>query len=178
MRDFFDRLAEPIKTKRLILRAPMLDDVDILCELANNVKIYEMLARLPHPYKEEHAIEFINEIARTNNEHAYAITKKDGNLIGVMSFAKFLDKKIELGYWLGEPYWGKGYASEAALGIINVAKATGICPPIVSRAISANKASINVLKKCSFTIVDERIDDCGHHKGVSVTYLELNSELV
>ncbi len=176
MRNFFDRLPEPIRTERLMLRAPVLDDVNILCKLANNVKIYEMLARLPHPYEREHGIEFINEIARTNNEHAYAITKKDGNLIGMMSFAKTADKNLEIGYWLGEPFWGKGYASEAALGLINAAKATGICPPIVSRAISENKASIRVLQKCGLSIIDERIDDCGHHEGVMITYLKYESD--
>ncbi len=172
MRDFFDRLPEPIITERLILRSPALADVDVLANLANNVKIYKMLARLPYPFKEEHGVEFINEIARTDNEHAYAIIKKNGDFIGVISLAKTDNNKAEIGYWLGEPFWDKGYASEAVFGLINAANATGICPPLASRAISENKASIKVLKKTGFSIADERIDDCGQHKGIMVTYFK------
>lgn len=170
---FYKTLEDPIFTDRLILRCPIINDAKAISTLANNKKIYDMLARLPFPYEENHAIEFINEIARTNDEHAYAICLKNNQLIGLISFAKYEDK-IEIGYWLGEEFWNKGYASEAAKGLIKTAIASANCPPIIARSISSNKASINLLEKIGFSIVEEKIDDCGIHNGVMVTHLKFN----
>ncbi len=171
--EFYKNLADPIFTKRLILRKPIIDDAKAISTLANNKKIHDMLARLPFPYKKEHAVEFINEIARTSSEHSYVICLKSGQLIGLINFAKY-EEKIELGYWLGEEFWGKGYAREAATGLIKTAIISDNCPPIIARSITSNKASINLLKKIGFSISEEKIDDCGVHKEIMVTHLKFN----
>lgn len=168
--DFFAKLPEPIISERLILRKFNSEDVDILAHLANNKKIKKFRASLPHPYTKEHAIDFINNLAHNKNEHAFAITL-NGEFIGTMSLYAKKDK-VELGYWLGEPFWGNGYATEAVKALIKTAKDTNICPPTHALVITANIASINVLKKCGFIIIDERIDDCGVHKGIMVTFLK------
>lgn len=169
--DFRDQLPDSLKTKRLILRAPSHADVDAMARLANNTKIHQMLSRLPHPYARENAIDFIDNIARTAEEHAYSILSKDETFIGVIGVIglHLLPGELpELGYWLGEPYWGEGYASEATAAILSAADTAG-CATIRARAITENKASIAVLLKSGFVKTDEGIDDCGVHKGVSVT---------
>lgn len=169
--DFFAKLPDPIITERLVLRQPVRDDVDAITELANNENLSKVLARLPFPYNEEHAIDFIDNLARNADEHAYAITLKDGTLIGVTGLHA-REERVELGYWLGEPFWGQGLATEATSALMKAADETDVCPPQHALAISSNTGSINVLKKIGFVVWDEHVDDCGQHKGVRVTYLK------
>ncbi|MCF6343968.1 MAG: GNAT family N-acetyltransferase [Devosiaceae bacterium] len=166
-----NNLPDEIKTERLILRAPSLKDKADLQELANNKEIHKFLARLPHPYKEEHAIDFINNLARTKQEHAYAIISKTDGFIGVIGWHLDRELGLELGYWIGQGFWGKGYASEAAKAMIIAAKDCGH-KKLFARSITANIGSIRVLEKAGFIIIDESIDDCGVHKGIMVTFLK------
>ncbi len=163
-------MPDTITTDRLFLRAPDLNDAKALQVLANNKTIHEFLARLPHPFTIDHALDFINNIARRDEEHSYAITNKNTDLIGIMSLHFKSDEMLELGYWLGEPFWAKGYATEAANGVLGAALKSGI-NKIFAHAIEQNTGSIKVLKKAGFEEISTQIDDCGQHKGVSVTQL-------
>lgn len=165
--DFRKKLPETIETKRLIMRRPIRADIDAMTALANNVKIYEMLARLPHPYTKDDGAHFIS-IARGEREHAYAILTHDHVFIGVMGLHFLPDQLPELGYWLGEPYWGQGYASEAAAALVKSAELAG-CKALRSRAKSINKASLRVLQKVGFVVADEVVGDCGVHRDVNLT---------
>ncbi len=164
-------LPDMIKTERLVLRAPALADAPALTNLANNKAIHRFLARLPHPYTDEHALDFITNMARCANEHAYAIINDKNQFSGVIGLHLKSDDSPELGYWLGQNYWGKGYASEAAKALVAAASQAGYST-IFARSISANKGSIKVLEKCGFSKTDERIDDCGQHKGVLVAFFQ------
>ena len=65
-------------TERLVMRKPREDDIPALVELANNRRIAEMLARLPHPYTETEARAFITLVAgQPLSGAAYALTRKD-----------------------------------------------------------------------------------------------------
>jgi len=164
-------LPDRIKTARLLLRAPVLADAAALQNLANNKNVFEMLARLPHPYTNGHALDFITNLARTRNEHAYAIVTKNGDFVGVAGLHLKNAAIPELGYWLGEPYWGQGYASEAANAVVQAAFERGF-DKIGARSMAVNARSIRVLQKCGFVKTDQRVDDCGHHLGVSVVFFE------
>ncbi len=161
-------LPDTIITDRLVLRAPDMTDAPVLHDLANNEAIHAVLARLPHPYTREHAVDFITNLARTENEHAYAITL-DNALIGVMGLHLANAEIPELGYWLGQPFWGHGYATEAARGVLQAAVAAGFST-VSARSITANTGSVGVLLKAGFTQTAQGIDDCGQHKGVCVTH--------
>jgi RimJ/RimL family protein N-acetyltransferase len=160
------RLPDTLSTPRLVLRRPVLADVMALTELANNIKIHRMLARLPHPYTSEDAIHFIQSIARSGDHHAYAIDW-DGTMVGVAGLQFGPGKNPELGYWIGEAYWGKGIATEIAIGLVAAVRATGAAG-ISARALSVNAGSRRVLEKAGLKLEHERIDDCGVHKGVGV----------
>lgn len=166
---FVDALPQTIETKRLRLRAPNRSDVPALARLANSEAIYKWLARLPHPYTTQDAIEFIDNLARTTSEHAFAFTSREDDFIGVGGFHLLEDGTTELGYWLGEPYWGEGYASECVQALVKAAFQAG-CPELFARVQTANVASCRVLEKCGFSKTNERVDDCGPHQGVSISF--------
>ena len=165
-------LPDTISTPDLLLRAPRPGDVDAMQRLADNEKIYRVLARLPHPYEKEHAVDFINNLARTEQEHAYAIVQ-GGRFIGVIGLHLKGDRAPELGYWLGEPHWGHGFATQAAIAVVGAARAIDSNLTLYSRALSSNLGSRRVLVKAGFVETEERIDNCGPNIGVPVTFMEL-----
>lgn len=168
-------LPDRLETARLILRAPDLSDAPALAHLANNRKIHAMLTRLPHPYGEDNAITFISEIARGQSEQAYAIISREHGFIGVVSLIFTRNDLPEIGYWIGEPYWGQGFASEAAGALLAATLAIGPVS-IKARARADNAASRNVLRKLGFTETGEIIPDCGPHAGLPTITLRLGHE--
>jgi RimJ/RimL family protein N-acetyltransferase len=138
-------------TDRLVLRPPHDDDVPELAVLANNWRLASMLARMPHPYGEQEARAFIGSTRdhRRSGAH-YAITLADsGAFIGGAGL-DFRSEGLELGYWIGEPYWGHGYATEAAHALVDLAfRATPIEALHVSCRV-INNASRRVIHKCGF----------------------------
>jgi len=168
-----DALPGKIETKRLVLRAPIRGDVPDLVKLADNSKIHAVLSRLPKPYTRADAIAFVEIFALRDDERPYAITL-DGQFIGVVGFTYFANgEPPELGYWLGEPHWGKGYMSEAVKALLDTAFATHQYPLIRSRALASNAASLNVLEKAGFKRVREGTDESGALKGQPIVFLLL-----
>ncbi len=144
-----DMLPGKIETKRLVLRAPMRGDVPELIRLADNRNVSSKLARMPHPYTRADAVGFIEIFAQRADERPYAITL-DGHLIGIVGFSYKEGEPPELGYWLGEPFWGEGYMTEAAKALIDAAHPTHQYDRIAARALADNEASLHVLEKLGF----------------------------
>lgn len=170
-----DMLPGKIETKRLVLRAPILGDATALEKLANNQKIYDMLARLPHPYTRRDAMFFIGTFSQRAEERCYAVTL-DEAFIGVMSFHYAPGHAPELGYWLGEPHWGKGLGTEAANGLIEAAHATGQYATIEARALASNIASCRVLEKAGFVRTGEHPAVGGNHIGQAIASFVLEQK--
>jgi len=146
-----------LRTKRLQLRWITMDDAPRLTELADNWNVARMLARLPHPYPENGAEDWIvthEEMRARGHGSPYAICL-EGELIGVvgveyMEQAHGQGPAVELGYWLGEPYWGQGFATEAADAAITIGFADLGVSRLTSGHFEENPASGSVLKKCGF----------------------------
>jgi RimJ/RimL family protein N-acetyltransferase len=109
-------------TERLILRPHSLWDADDLQRLISDRDIASTISELSHPYTLEDAIEFLSKreeiYERTGSPH-FAITHKDGDFIG--GICLYVNKKHEhgeIGYWIGKPYWGKGFCTEAARAVV------------------------------------------------------------
>jgi RimJ/RimL family protein N-acetyltransferase len=158
-------LPHKIETDRLVLRAPIRGDVPQLIKLADNRNVADWLRRLPHPYTRADAVAFIEIIAQRAENKPYAITLEGVGLIGVVGFHFWTDAPPELGYWLGEPYWGKGYTTEAARALIETAQATGQYPQIGAWALKDNERSINVLTKLRFKKLRESKSEDVKDKG-------------
>jgi RimJ/RimL family protein N-acetyltransferase len=167
-----DALPHRIETPRLVLRAPIRGDVPDLVKLADNKAIAEKLSRLPNPYTRADAIGFIEIIAQRPDERPYAITLDD-QLIGVVGLHFHEGELPELGYWLGEPHWGKGIMSEAVKGLVEAAFATHLFPRIKARALVSNDTSQNVLTKAGFIRTGEGPGPSGTNQGKPVVFFEL-----
>jgi RimJ/RimL family protein N-acetyltransferase len=167
-----DALPTRIDTPRLTLRAPIRGDVPALQKLADNPNIAEKLARLPSPYTRADAIAFVEIFAQRADERPYAITSRQGEFLGVVGFTYAMGQHPELGYWLGEPHWGKGIMSEAVKALLEAAFATGLYPAIRARALVSNAASIKVLQKAGFVRRGEAEKDGYDGKPIFVFRLE------
>ncbi|MBB4052505.1 RimJ/RimL family protein N-acetyltransferase [Devosia subaequoris] len=166
-----DRLPATIRTARLVLATPTLAHVPDMAVLANNKAIHAMLSRLPHPYGQSDGRDFVENIARGDTEFAWAI-EWDGAFIGTVGLHILPEKLPELGYWLGEPFWGKGFATEAANAVVAAARAAG-ATALRSRALKHNIASRNVLKKAGFVETGEAIEPDHNLAGKTMTLMRL-----
>jgi RimJ/RimL family protein N-acetyltransferase len=138
-------------TERLVMRPPHEDDIPELAALANNRRVAEMLARMPHPYGEAEARAFIEMSGQKRAAGcAYAVTLAEtGAFVGGAGL-NAMGGGLELGYWIGEPYWGRGYATEAAHALVDLAfRATTIERLDVSCRV-INPSSRRVIHKCGF----------------------------
>ncbi|WP_316357156.1 GNAT family N-acetyltransferase [Devosia sp.] len=169
-----DRLPATITTDRLVLTTPTLAHVPEMAVLANSRAIHEVLSRLPHPYGESHGRDFVENIARGPEEFAWSILLQ-GTYIGTMGLHLLPDQLPELGYWLGQPYWGHGYATEAAQAVVAAARIAGY-RALRSRALLTNAASRNVLRKVGFIETGEDVDKAGTLAGRQVMKMRLEFE--
>ncbi|MDS1136708.1 GNAT family N-acetyltransferase [Nitratireductor indicus] len=147
-------------TERLVLRIPRDDDVTELVELANNQRLAEMLARMPHPYRLQDADAFLTRVRNGGMKGCtYAITlSESGAFIGCAGLEN-RETGLEIGYWIGEPYWGRGYATEAAHALVDLAfRATDIDRLNVSCRVT-NTASRRVIHKCGFQYAGQGMMD-------------------
>ena len=138
---------------RLVMRAPHEDDIDALAHLANNANIANMVARMPHPYTVADAADFVRRTrAGAIGKCVYAITKADnGAFLGCCGIEPHEDARtVELGYWLGEPYWNQGYVTEAAHALIDMVFRTRDVEQIDARCRVMNIPSRRVIQKCGF----------------------------
>ncbi|MEM8647463.1 MAG: GNAT family protein [Pseudomonadota bacterium] len=140
----------PLATDRLHLSAPEARDVPEIARLANNYAVVRMLARVPYPFGPEDAQFFLNEIVP--NEPTWRVGRKgDGALLGFVGLNPMETPAVlELGYWLGEAYWGRGYATEAARAVVAHAFDHLGVQKIVSGHFAMNPASGRVLAKIGF----------------------------
>jgi len=114
-----------LKTNRLLLRPFHHNDTFAINTLAGNKNVSDTTLTIPHPYTlcmaEEwlstHEHDWLNKLRVT-----YAIAKKDNNeLLGSISLVEINGSIAKLGYWIGEPYWGNGYCTEALNVILKYA---------------------------------------------------------
>jgi RimJ/RimL family protein N-acetyltransferase len=137
-----------LETKRLCLRAPRLGDAKTVATLANDRRIAENTARIPHPYKLSDAENFITRAGKPD-EAVFLITLRDRSVIGACGIV-LQEAGPELGYWLGVAHWGQGYATEALHAVIDYAFTDLAHESLQAGARVTNPASRRVLEKCGF----------------------------
>jgi len=113
-----------LNTPRLKLRKIHSGDISSLLKYCNNKKISDQIINMPYPFGEEDAIfrmNFVLQGFKNKERYVFAITFREiQKLIGQIGL--HLDKdndSAQLGYWIGEPFWGKGIATEATAAILN-----------------------------------------------------------
>jgi len=116
---------------------------------ANDRRIAENTARIPHPYRLTDADDFI-ATANLGTETVFLITLRNGAVIGACGFTQIDRHPPEIGYWLGVKHWGKGYATEAVRALIDHIFTDLGDESINAAARVTNPASRRVLEKCGF----------------------------
>jgi len=139
-----------LETARLVLRAPQLDDAEALTSLINDRRIAENTARIPYPYTLANAEGFIASANKENGRTSFVTTLADGTIIGGCGVGLLSGTDPEIGYWLGVPYWGNGYATEVARAVIDHAFTDLRYERLEAGARVSNPASRRVLEKCGF----------------------------
>lgn len=144
------------RTPRLVLRGPRADDAPRMAQLANDFDIARMTTRIPHPFTVEHAEDFIARMERRDpaREAVFVLESDDEGLIGVLGFHPG-PAGTEIGYWLGRPFWGRGFATEAAAGALAWAGPQWGRRFIVAGHFADNPASGQVLIKSGFLYTGE-----------------------
>jgi RimJ/RimL family protein N-acetyltransferase len=138
-----------LETKRLAMRAPNLADAKTVAALADDRRIAENTARIPHPYRVSDAESFIAGANKPGGEAVFLITLRDGTIIGACGI-NTQEATPELGYWLGAEYCGKGYATEATHAVIDYAFTELEHQALQAGSRVTNPSSRRVLEKCGF----------------------------
>ncbi len=139
-----------IRTERLVLRAPRLEDAKTIATLLDDRRIAENTLRIPYPYGIADAQAFIAGANVNSSETVFLITKRDATVLGACGVAERPAAPPEIGYWLAVPFWGSGYATEAARAMIDYAFDHLGHEVLHAGARVTNAASRRVLEKCGF----------------------------
>jgi RimJ/RimL family protein N-acetyltransferase len=150
-----------LATPRLVLRPFELADAPRAGRLSRDWDVARMVSSMPFPQPDIAVEGFILiEQARRplERDHVFAIDLPGEGLIGVCGAHThkhdYKGRDVEIGYWLGRPYWGNGYASEAAHALAAFAASLGH-GPVVARHFIDNPASGQVLRKIGFAYTGE-----------------------
>ncbi len=145
-------IAPCLETRRLCLRAPRMEDAPTLARLANDYDVVKMTGRMPFPYTPADAVEWLGRSVATDPkaEVAFAIEHEDLGFIGAISLFRGEEPLYEVGYWVGRPYWGRGFAGEALEAICDWAFRAHRRRAIVAGHFVDNPASGRVLTRAGF----------------------------
>jgi ribosomal-protein-alanine N-acetyltransferase len=143
---------QELRTARLLLRSLEPGDVPALVRLTGAREIAAMTTRIPHPYREQDALDFL---AQAHQEFAdgrsisFGITILPvGELCGGVRLDLTPDhRRAELGYWIGVPFWSRGYATEAATAVVAFGFDTLGLHKIYAHHFGGNAGSKRVLEK-------------------------------
>lgn len=134
-----------------ILRKFRESDLDCLVKYANNYNIAKFLTnQFPYPYTEEDGKNFLSMAVDSTNIFAVEVNDEVIGSIGVFPQTDIHQKNAEMGYWLAEPFWGKGIITQAIVQMVNYGFDTFDITRIFARPFSTNLASQRVLEKAGF----------------------------
>jgi RimJ/RimL family protein N-acetyltransferase len=137
------------------VRSWRVSDADSLARYANNRHIWLSLRdAFPHPYTNRDAHNFIRGVRQRKPETLFAIAVND-EAVGGIGFVLHPDVErvsAEIGYWLGEPFWGRGLMSEALVAVTAHAVRTHGLTRIYAVPFAWNTASCRVLEKAGYVL--------------------------
>jgi RimJ/RimL family protein N-acetyltransferase len=140
-----------IRTERLFLRPGWAEDWHEIYARIADEGVVRNLARAPWPYCEDDARVFAAQPQTRCHPH-FLVTlpgEHGSHVIGAAGLSATNAGGVELGYWLGRDHWGQGYATEAARGVLSVARMLGH-RKVIGRHFVDNPASGRVLRKLGF----------------------------
>jgi len=146
-----------LETERLILRPFSHDDAKEVQRLAGDFAVAETTLTIPHPYEDGMAEEWIGtheKIFQAGTEIVFAITDKiEKYLIGAIGISQINTQfeKAEIGYWIGKPYWNKGYCTEAVQAVLKYCFENLKLNKVYAMHFTNNPPSGRVMEKAGMT---------------------------
>ena len=145
-----------IETERLLMRPWAESDIPALIPLIGTREVAATTLRIPHPYTHDDAVAFLRHCRELDEEATgirLAVLLRDGPTLcgGIGLVANRKHNHAELGYWLGVPYWRKGYATEAARAVVEYGFRELKLHRIFASHFPNNPASGRVLQKIGMT---------------------------
>jgi RimJ/RimL family protein N-acetyltransferase len=138
-----------------VVRSWRTADVDSIARYANNRKIWLNLRdAFPHPYTPRHARDFIRAVRQRSPETSFAVAVGD-EAVGSVGFVLHPDVErvsAEIGYWLAEPFWGRGIMTDALRAVTEHAIAAHGLTRIYAVPFAWNDASCRVLEKAGYVL--------------------------
>src|SRR5258708_34395175 len=113
-----------LQTPRLILRPLAPDDAAHMTPLAADAGVARMTTSIPHPFSQDMASDFIARMQAADHAREMVLTveRADGVFMGVLGIHPTDGLAPELGYWIGRPFWGAGYMTEAEAAPLDVCR--------------------------------------------------------
>src|SRR5712691_11684876 len=140
---------------RCVVRSWAADDLGSLVKYADNRKIWLNLRdRFPHPYTRRDGRDFI-QLARSQRPETMFAIDVDGEAAGGIGFVPHSDVErvsAGIGYWVGEPFWGRGIATEALVAMTKYAIVTHGLTRVYAVPFASNTASCRVLEKAGYVL--------------------------
>jgi RimJ/RimL family protein N-acetyltransferase len=141
-----------IETRRLTLRTPRIDDAVRIGAFCGDYAIARMTTRMPWPYSRQDADGFVARCQAQDRRRdaTFVIELEDEGVVGTLGFFTPAEGHLEVGYWIGQPYWGQGIATEAARGALAWARNDWRKKVVVAGHFADNPASGQVLINAGF----------------------------
>ena len=142
-----------ISLETCTIRSWRKSDAVSIAQLADNRAVWRnMRDRFPHPYRRKDAKAWIRAVRKADPETFFAIAV-DGTAVGAIGLhpqPDILRRSMEIGYWLGEPYWGRGIATEAVRALTRYAFEHFDIARLYGYVFEWNPASARVLQKAGY----------------------------
>lgn len=143
-------MLERIETERLLLRPMVGADAPRIARFTSDIDVARMVSMIPAPnpiVAAEGWILIMRARRPLGRDHVFAVELEGEGLVGIVGAHERPKGEIEIGYWMGRPYWGRGYATEAARAVAEHARDLG---RVTAGHFIDNPASGRVLEKAGF----------------------------
>lgn len=140
-----------IVTPRLTLRPLHPQDAGPITRYSSDARVARMTTSIPHPYPPGLAETFIaGTLAGRRDETVWAMDAGQSGSDSLVGLVSFRDDEDEVGYWVGPPFWGTGYATEAVSGVVDAVFADTGRDRVQGSVFRDNTASAWLLAKLGF----------------------------
>ncbi len=169
-----------IETSRLILRPIDLNDADTIQQFAGNYNVAKTTMNIPHPYEDGMAEAWIGALDKRWQEDElinFAIIHKNTKkLMGVIGLVGRNEKAGGVGYWVGEPFWGNGYCTEATIAFIDFCFNHLNIERLEAEYLVTNPASGRVMEKSGMLFKTTKMIKDRYSKNAELSVFEIHKK--
>jgi RimJ/RimL family protein N-acetyltransferase len=137
----------------LLLRKFVAGDAPRVAQLVGDIAVSRWTSHIPFPYTEQDAIDWIERSENIQDLHPYAV-EMGSEIVACVSFWPHSDIAVEVGYWVGQDYWGRGVCTRALTGLMATVEFPA-SSDVVAKVMVGNTGSERVLLKCGFSFVEQ-----------------------